>query len=219
VDRLLQFLLSNPILLFIVGAWLVGAISNVLKVAKQRREAEARAGRRVPTPGTASSSPAESASPAAVGPRSAEEIAREMRRILGVETEPASPPPAWSRRTEASVPAEPAEVAAPAYREPTQGDSGSFPVVVPNPLGRRLPTRVDPHVGEAMAHRASPHSHRVGAHAQGHELGRLGGRVHKEGVQRVQAKRFALDDLKRAFVLGEILGPPLAVRRRDERDS
>jgi hypothetical protein len=34
--------------------------------------------------------------------------------------------------------------------------------------------------------------------------------------RRTDARRFALGDLKRAFVLSEILGPPLSIRRERE---
>ena len=129
----------------------------------------------------------------------AAEIAREMRRILRrAEPEPAAPRP-------------PLPTPAPVGRRQV-GEEVAPRAVAPTTATRRLSTHIDPHVGESIGQRVHRQRSTVGEHARGTELGTLGGRVQQPVAQRSSAHRFALDDLKRAFVLSEILGPPLSLR-------
>ena len=196
MGKLLDFLMRNPILALVALAWIGGIVGNMLKAAKKRQA-------RTEAPLPRSSMPNEAPAPASAPARpSADAIAREMRRILGQqeareesgrgeepERRPPAPPPLPAPRRRAVVEPE---------RPPTP--------VVPTTSTRKLAMHVDPHVGEALAQRhvrMTPASTGIGG---------LGGRTqHTQGAQ-LAANRFALDDLKRAFVLSEILGPPLASR-------
>lgn len=217
-----DLLLRNPILLLVLGAWLVGMIGNILKAqqkARQRRPArpEPPVARPLPTErapmsrSPVASPPTASPAPAPRQPRpqprpvqSPEEIAREMRRILGLEPEPApSVPPAPPRRP-VSIPAEP----------PPSGERPPTPV---RPQLRPLATRVDPHVGDQIRERHMRDAGLGRARAGLPELGSLGGRA----IQRRRGARagshYLPDDLQRAFVLMEILGPPVALRPFESR--
>lgn len=235
MDRLIAFFLKNPILLIVVVVWLLGIVGNIAKAAKkarERAEAAARRGQR-DEPAAPSLPPAPARAPEPM--RSADEVAREMRRILGMEPDAtdaargdrSSSPESPSRRDE-PVAAEPVR-SDPVRVEPVRVDplpqrrprNVAAPERPPAPLApttssRRLAIHVDPHVGEGIQRRGSVASGRVGEHP-GHELGTLGGRVHQEGRRSVGSSRYALDDLKRALVLNEILGPPLALRPGDRQ--
>lgn len=83
--------------------------------------------------------------------------------------------------------------------------------VMPSAQARRLPRHIDPHVGEGIQHR------HVDPHVSGYRFGTLGGRAPAIARSQATAARFALEDLKKAFILSEILAPPLALRPFDER--
>ena len=199
LELILRLFREQPLLAVVAALWVFGVIASALRKKKQSTgEPDADEAETEPS-SSRGSSPSTT-----MTERSAEEVAREMRRILGVEpaepppVEPPAPPPLPVRRREVAMP----------EREPT-------PVVPTTPL-RRLPVHVDPHVGEGIQRRAAPDSGRVGAHP-GHELGSLGGRTAAHTRRGVRGHRYELDDLKRILVLNEILGPPLALRaeRRD----
>jgi hypothetical protein len=211
VRRLFLFLVENPILLVILVAWVAGMINNArlaLKKARERASLPPATGQQ-----TASNAPS-------LPPRTAEQIQREMRRILGVEPaegdERRSAPPAPPALPRAQ-PKPLARTAAERHRAWDRPTVEKPPApVVPSMSSQRRSTRVDPHVGEAMARRANLSPPR--AAAVGHsQLGDLGGRVHHDATKRAGVGRYALTDLKRIMVLNEILGPPLALRR-SERD-
>lgn len=230
--RFIDFLLQNPILLLVIGAWVFGLIGNILKAAKKAREQaerssrapEPRRGAPAPTPATRSRP-----QPAAAergGVRSAEEIAREMRRILGADPRSGDRTPAEASRGDVGVDYDEVPVATTPTPPPLperlrrrnvpEPEKAPTPVV-PTTSARRLPIHVDPHVGESIQQRTTVRSGRVGDHAPGTELGSLGGRTHERHRQRGMAGRYALVDLKRIIVLNEILGPPLALRPASDR--
>lgn len=181
--RLIDFLLQNPILLFVAVAWIAGMIGNLGKMRKQRQ-------RPAPSPRPAPA-PVRRTEPSAP---SSEQIAAEMRRILREAEQRSASTEAPSRQ--ASV----------LQRNRVEPERAPVPVV-PTTQSRKLATHVDPHVGEQLAQR------HVRTSGPSRELGTLGGRAtHKVVVHHEAARRFALDDLRRAFVLSEILGPPLARR-------
>ena len=256
MDKILELLFRNPIILFLVGAWLIGMISNVLKAkraAAERRAASERRGAN-PLPTSRSSTAIESVTPdpaatqaplrtsgtqaslgtsgrqaslgtsgtqapisqrrtfarpsgaQSAGPqvsgsppqpvspqRTAEEIAAEMRRVLGLERDPRSevPPPQIRIEEKPSVPPPPP-------REP----------------GRR----VDPHVGERIRDRQLAKSKIGRARKGGYRMGNLGGRVPDRSMRAAgYGSRYALDDLRKAIVINEILSPPVSMRGFDER--
>jgi hypothetical protein len=244
VDRLIEFFARNPVLLLVVVVWLAGIVGNVAKATKRSREAAARRPEptSMPSPQPMRSEPAQARAPVGdarpMGQRDAEAVAREMRRILGLEPEEGrrAPEPAEGRveplagdrvarqserqeaapRRPVAVPRPPVERAEPlparARRDAATPERAPTPVQ-PSTNRRRLEVHVDPHVGESIGKRARVGSGKVGDHA----LGELGGRAHAPTARAVRGARYELDDLKRAFVLSEILGPPLASRpeRRD----
>src|SRR5262245_32100523 len=103
-----EFLKDNPIVLFLLVAWVAGMIGNIGKAAKKARERAERSQNAPPSQPAQTRPPSQPAEP---GPRSAEEVAREMRRILGLDPEegdrPTEPPP----RPVASPRPEPEEIA------------------------------------------------------------------------------------------------------------
>ena len=226
MPRWLEFLFANPLILFVLVAWIAGLLGNLLKARRKLRDMQkarerARSGtlsqpeRQSPTwpePAAerrqrepASVRPAEPQPAPAPARRSDEEIAREMRRILGLEPDPAppTPPPVRPVPVPTSRPGEFAERSG-AQRAPT-------------PLGppqrRPLPMRVDPHVGESV------HARMLRTQAPPRQLGALGGRTLRGPRAAAGRRRFALDDVGRALVLAEILSPPLALRPFEERRS
>jgi hypothetical protein len=236
-----QLLRDYGILVVFAAIWLVGAIANGIKAAKKARErAEAATRRPDSGPSRAEHAPERARAPAQPSQQSAQDVAREMRRILGIETaddeerraprEASREPTDVAREHEAgdrsfdvpdAPPPRPRPEAPPPLpsRRRNTVEPERVPVpVVPTTSGRRLTIHVDPHVGESIQRRATPRSGKVGEHAAGTELGRLGGRVQRGVGGGVAGRRYALDDLKRVIVLSEILGPPLALRPPRDRE-
>ena len=199
---LLGRLLREPLVLVLLITWIVGGIGKVLQSKKKREEAiRSRGGR----------SEAFDAEPRR---RTPEEVAAEMRRVLGMEPAQAAAKPVKRYVTPPRVPIRTS------LRRPDQearrfdaqeGDRGTQPMRV-SELGK-VDIHVDPHVGEGMQRRAAPTSGGVAAH----ELGTLGGRQHGHSGRGASADRrlFDLQDLSRAIVLREVLDEPRAVRGWD----
>jgi hypothetical protein len=215
LEALLRLLNDNPWLWVVAIAWIAGVVGNITRGKQQKERAEARReARRIGRPGTEGAGgddeerePREQQRPMPQAARTEAEIAREMRRILGVEEAPAPPSPA--------PPVPPPLVVRP--RRAVIAPERAPTPVMPTAGARHLPIHVESHVGDAMGRRAPVGSGRVGEHAAGEELGNLGGRTPVRGRARSLRNRYAIDDLKRILVLNEILGPPLALRgeRRD----
>jgi hypothetical protein len=216
--RWIDFLLRNPLLLLVALAWIAGVINNAIKAKKKadenrrRREQQRHGGSPGTIPDAAKAEPAAAlarqapppprpvTAPATRQPQSSpEQIAQEMRRLLGLEPDvvatptPTPPPP---RREPRRMVVEPERAPQP---------------VMPSAQARRLPRHIDPHVGEGIQHR------HVDPHVSGYRFGTLGGRAPAIARSQATAARFALEDLKKAFILSEILAPPLALRPFDER--
>lgn len=196
MNRLLRLLFDNPVLIFILFAWVAGVIGNI---AKGRARARARGGA---SPGAAGA-PTRTAPPpvqrSQAPNRTAEEVAAEMRRVLGLDPQPTSPP----RRSIA--PPQPPPITDRVERERPPA------IMRPTAQSRHLDLHAASHVGQQMARRSvSPST--VGER----DLGGLGGRVHEGPLQRTISTRYPLNDLKRMFVMMEILGRPLALREPRE---
>lgn len=218
MDRLLRLLFDQPIILFVLFAWVAGAIGNAVRAARKRQESGS--ARSTPPP-----LPSRETAPAAR--RSAEDVAREMRRILGMEDVPTEVKPEArpvARQPVEARSTEPTSTEAPRPRSlpPTIGRRDvALPERAPTPAmpttqNRRLHLHEASHLGERMQHRNSPQSRRVAQPAD-RELGSLGGRVHAASIIRREGVRLVdLSDLKRAFVMNEILGKPLALRASEQ---
>lgn len=224
MDKLLRLLFENPILLFILGAWVFGAISNAAKAkgkkgsdgrsaprSRRRRRREKKPAPTVqqPLPAQTQAPPRQKApvarpAPQGRGPlagsaaQTPEQIAREMRRILGLEPEPSppSPPP---------MPASPPPIERPPAPIRVRTES------------REVGSRVDPHVGEQIRDRHMRESMVGKPHAGRSAIGSLGGRVGAREARVSRGSRYTLDDLRKAIVINEILSPPVGLRPHDDR--
>ncbi len=152
--------------------------------------------------------PAPAAKPAAKTP---DQVAREMRRILGLE-EPPTAAPAPARPT-------PARPTPPPIRsEPILIDPASVSL-------SRSPSNaqkhVDSHVGEGLRGRhlaATKVGQTVERHSDRGAIGNLGGRTKARMKQLAPAeRRYAMADLRRLIVMNEILSPPIAMRPKSDR--
>lgn len=222
-DKLLELLLREPLLLVILLGWIAGGIGKLAQAKKKRAASERRSAEATPTlpnaAGAQGSLP--QAAERARRARTKEEVAAEMRRILGMEPTPLQKPTVKAKAPAPKPPPPPQRIPigqplsrpAPALGrqvEANEGDVGSHPMR-PSQFAR-VGTHVDPHVGESMQARKSPRSGGVAAF----ELGTLGGRP--AAVRFAGAARrglVELGDLKRAIVLTEILGAPRALREWD----
>ncbi len=205
--QLIDWLLQNPILIFILVASVSGMIGNIGKAAKkaQQRGAATPPVRRPPA------WPAGGGQGQGNAPRTAEEVAAEIRRALGLDPTPSAPPAPRPQPKPEPRPVVRRDVVTP-ERPPTP--------VVPTTQARRLQMHVDPHVGEAIGKGSSigRRSSLRSAGATHRAMGQLGGgRQHAQDQEVARRSRFALGDLGRALVLNEILGPPLALREPRSR--
>jgi len=192
-------LLREPLVLILLLSWVAGGIG---KIAQSRKKAAQRA-----QPSGELGDLAETMQRPVSQRRSPEEVAAEMRRLLGMDRAPAAQPAPAPAPRPVAVPA----LKKPVRREAREGDRAPEPLH-PSSIGR-VATHVDPHVGESMQRRASPTSGGVAAH----ELGTLGGRRGAAAGHASQRARGLVDlsDLSRAFVLREILDQPRALRGFD----
>lgn len=217
MQQLWDFLRQNPIILLILVMWLVGLAGKVLQGVGQRaqqaarRSAEELARRRAAGQAPQPPRPQQTqlpamqtkAPPTPAGrgrPMTQEEAIAEMRRILAGEAPAGRPEPKPQPRPE---PRPEPRRQRPMRQEPASGDAARG--------GRlsQMEVHVDPHVGERMQRRQSPSSGRVGHTG----LGGLGGREKRAGPRRAaRVGLLDLDDLKRAIVVREVLGPPVALR-------
>lgn len=180
------------------GAFVGGMGTGQQKQLAQQRQAPAsmRGRDRQVMP---ASSPAPVATPA---PKTPDQVAREMRRILGLEEEPANASPAPARPTPPPMRSEPALV------DPASVQMSKSP--------SNAKQHMDSHVGESMRSRQMAAS-KVGKtpkkeSARG-AIGNLGGRTKvrkKELYEHV--RRYPMTDLRRAIVMSELLSPPIALR-------
>jgi hypothetical protein len=178
---LVRFLFDNPLLLFLLVAWIGGAIARLAK-AKQARQAAGGA------PALPRRQPGEARR--GEGPRSADEVAAEIRRALGLDgpNPPARREPAPVRRPDVERPPTP---------------------VVPTTQQRRLELHGAPHVGEQIQRR--PTFRTPAASSSG--IGGLGGRNPAVAAAQERRRRRCLPaDLAQAIVTAEVLGPPVALR-------
>jgi hypothetical protein len=195
-------LLREPLVWIVLVSWIAGGIGKILQ-AKKKRDAALGRSRGL---GDRFDDAREVTRPAS-GRRSPEEVAAEMRRLLGMDRPPvAQPQPQPQPRPQLARPQAPPPVVQ--RREASEGDRGTQPMR-PSQLGK-VSTHVDPHVGEGVQRRAAPMSGGVAAH----ELGTLGGRSHVAGRRGAQSARGLVDlsDMSRAIVLREILDEPRALR-------
>ena len=130
----------------------------------------------------------------------AEDIATEIRRVMGMEEPP--------QRALAPEPPPPP----PTPEEPGFTTEAGFEHFGENVGG--LHSGVKSHVGEGVHSRHTPGSGKVGTR----ELGSLGGRVHRAPKTKVvkRVKRFDLSDPAAVLVTLEILGKPRALRDFEE---
>jgi hypothetical protein len=198
---LFDFLLQNPILIFILLAWVAGMVGNVMKAARKTRERSEHQRRmpaarpsQAPPPVRAAGRPA---APGQPGQPSSDDIAAEMRRILGME-------PTASPTRPAARPTQPAP-----RRRLVEAERPPTPAL-PTAQQRKLELHIDPHVGERIG-KGEKKRPRIEASV----MGTLGGRVQRQVRVREAADRFPRSNLRQAVVLSEILGPPLALRRPD----
>ncbi len=198
---LIRFLFDNPIVLVLLVTWLLGLVGKVVQTASQKAKRAAQPGAGGPPP----------VPPQAQRKVSAEEALAEMRRILGeqqkAQQRPQPTPPPVPRAEPLRQTLRPQPQRRPVAPPSRSAERPPQPVR-PSSLGR-MGTRVDPHVGEGVQRRQTPASGAVG-HS---DLGGLGGRTAQHSAVR-QRRRGLLDlsDLKRAVVLREVLGPPVALR-------
>lgn len=211
MDWLLRLLSDNPILLFFVVAWVAGMLGNVAKAAKKARQSQG--GAATPRAKPPSAWPAD---PAANRPRSPDEVAAEIRRALGLDppAAPARPEPAKPVSKPVNKPvAKPRPVAPPRPastlgRRPQPAERAPTPVM-PTTQHRHLELHADSHVGEALQRRAAAPP----PAAVQRSFGGLGGRnpvVRHEHLE--VPRRYAMNDVTRAIVMAEILGPPVSMR-------
>ena len=204
MDWIIQLIEEYPFLLLLVGFWVLsmvgGAITKAARKAKQQQRGQQQRGQQrrplSPQPGQAQTR--ELRAPSRPARPTAEEVAAEIRRVMGMEEaprpvvqEPIQPPPQ-----------------PPPHVESLHTPEAGFEHFAEEVGG--LQPNVDPHVGEEVSQRHVPSS-RV---TPRRELGTLGGRVHraKPKTFRERMRRFNLDDPAAVMVTLEILGPPRALR-------
>ncbi len=240
MDKLIELVMRNPLILLIVGAWVVGMVANAVKAQKKARERREQAMGPSPVPTKeASTTPQAQRSPrdvvAAMGSGQQKRLP-ERRQMPGAarsaQRTQATPPPvqAAGGPTGATSPddiaaemrrifgldskpratTQPAPPASPARSAPPEIEIEPERV---DPRRVHVRSNIDPHVGEKAQARHLKKSTVGTSRGPRGAIGNLGGRVQTRSRKKVSAaRRFPLDDLKRVIVMNEILSPPVAMR-------
>jgi hypothetical protein len=130
--------------------------------------------------------------------RSPDEIAAEMRRLLGLQQEPAQAP------TPAPV--------VPETPEPEVVIANSRPQI--RAVSDVMMSSIESHVGEGMRDRHMAKTEVGHVHGSRGSIGNLGGRVTASTAREVakSRRRYAINDLKQAIIMSEIVSPPVTMR-------
>ena len=148
--------------------------------------------------------PVPATNPAAKTP---DQVAREMRRILGLEPEAPKP---------VAAPAQPAPP--PMRREPVMIDNAAVQL---SKSPSRAKEHMSSHVGEGMRDRhmaASKVGQTTRKPSSRGEIGNLGGRNKPRKRRLVErVRRYPMTDLRRIIVMSELLSPPITMRPKSDR--
>ncbi len=148
--------------------------------------------------------PVPATNPAAKTPQ---QVAREMRRILGLEPEAPKPVAATAQ------PAPP-----PMRREPVMIDNAAVQF---SKSPSRAKEHMSSHVGEGMRDRhmaASKVGQTTRKPSSRGEIGNLGGRNKPRKRRLVErVRRYPMTDLRRIIVMSELLSPPITMRPKSDR--
>jgi hypothetical protein len=239
MDKLIELVMRNPLILLIVGAWVVGMVANAVKAQKKVRERREQA----MGPSPVATKEASTTPQAQKGPREVvaamgsgqQKRLPERRQMPGaarsVQPTQATPPPVAGGRTGATSPddiaaemrrifgldskpratTQPAPPASPARSAPPEIQ------IEPELINRRrvhVRSSIDSHVGEKAHERRLKKSTVGQSSSHRGAIGNLGGRVsaRRKKKQPRANRRFPLDDLKRLIVMNEILSPPVSLR-------
>lgn len=204
---ILRWILQEPIAWLIVASWLFSSLGGAMQ--KAAKKAQQQQSRRPSGGGVASpSSPGVPAAPARREARSADDIAREIRRAMGLEEAPVARPASEPERPSRPALAEGRGIGgaeAPRridYDEVRQRHAAAFDERPPRVTVVYDPPTDRPRHGlrEEMAERDAA------ARRAGHSVARVGGK------RRIDPGRFDLHDSVAAIVAMEILGRPVALR-------
>lgn len=223
--QLIDFLFQNPLILILVGTWVLGLIGKALTGAGQRAAKtaqELREQQRRRMQQQVEEQKQEAAEVAKVEPQprqrrlTQEEAMAEMRRILQGEPRSgdATPVAAQARESQEEQRQQKRHREAVAAEEQRQKKREVFAAEGSRTADRKMgqvEIHVDSHIGEAMQQRRTPASGQVGHSA----MGGLGGRTlaHAAAISREQRGPVDLQDIKRLLIMREVLGPPLALRQ------
>ena len=178
------------------------------QLAAQRQAPTSMRGRDRQVIPTAKPVPAAKAVPATnPAAKTPDQVAREMRRILGLEPEAPKP---------VAAPAQPAPP--PMRREPVMIDHAAVELSKSPSLAKE---HMSSHVGEGMRDRhlaASKVGQTSRRPSSRGEIGNLGGRNKPRKRRLVErVRRYPMTDLRRIIVMSELLSPPITMRPKSDR--
>ena len=178
------------------------------QLAAQRQAPTSMRGRDRQVIPTAKPVPAAKAVPATnPAAKTPDQVAREMRRILGLEPEAPKP---------VAAPAQPAPP--PMRREPVMIDNAAVQL---SKSPSRAKEHMSSHVGEGMRDRhmaASKVGQTTRKPSSRGEIGNLGGRNKPRKRRLVErVRRYPMTDLRRIIVMSELLSPPITMRPKSDR--
>lgn len=202
---ILRWILQEPIAWLIVASWLFSSLGGAMQ--KAAKKAQQQQSRRPSGGGGEATSPSAPRVPAARPrreARSAEDIAREIRRAMGLEDAPVAEPVRPPRQAKVE------DRGIGGAEAPRRIDYDEVPQRRPAALDER-PPRVtvvydQPAERQRRGLREEMAERDAAARRAGHSVARVGGK------RRIRAGRFDLHDPVSAIVAMEILGRPVALR-------
>jgi outer membrane biosynthesis protein TonB len=205
MQQLIRLLLDNPLIALVLVSWLLGSLGGVFKAAKKAKKEQEQRSQQGPAP-------------APPRRRTPEEVAAEMRRILGVDpVEPVPKPKPMPK----PKPVKPATKVAKSVPKPVlPSDAERAPrAAIGKPMARMEAPHLQSSLGRSIEKRHTPATGQVGSHEVGNQALRnvalqgLGGRVARlHHRTRAGGNLVDLRDLARAIVLREVIDRPLSLR-------
>jgi hypothetical protein len=204
MQQLIRLLLDNPLIALVLVSWLLGSLGGVFKAAKKAKKEQEQRSQQGPAP-------------APPRRRTPEEVAAEMRRILGVDpVQPLPAPKPIPKPKPVKPPTKVATKVGKAAPKPVlPSDAERAPrAAVGKPIVRMEAPHLQSSLGRGIEKRQTPATGQVGGHEVGNQgLRNLGGRVARlHHRTRAGGNLVDLRDLARAVVLREVIDRPLSLR-------
>lgn len=211
MDKIVDFLVQNSWLLILLGIWLVSALGNLATRAARKAAEQQQRQRRAQRPSSPAARPAR---PQPTGREAApdpEEIAAQIRRMMGLERE-APPEPRMEPEPEPEPAPRPQRVRVEVVDTEAPRDR---PAIADRQLESAVESEIGPGRLQTQLERTSVEQRRLISAIELREQRRRRALRAERARRTGRRRRMDLSDPAAAILLAEVLGPPRALRDLD----